>query len=106
MLIVGIYLEINGIPMILCLISVIWNICLNGLVKILFCSIVLVGRRNNIEFFRSLLMLILVLLLVCWRFQEGVSFGCKVFISFHVGMFIIFDSAPESIKKSISRSGG
>ena len=28
MLIVGIYLEINGIPMILCLISVIWNICL------------------------------------------------------------------------------
>ena len=47
MLIVGIYLEINGIPMILCLISVIWNICLNGLVKILFCSIVLVGRRNN-----------------------------------------------------------
>ena len=36
MLIVGIYLEINGIPMILCLISVIWNICLNGLVKILF----------------------------------------------------------------------
>ena len=47
MLIVGIYLEINGIPMILCLISVIWNICLNGLVNILFCSIVLVGRRNN-----------------------------------------------------------
>ena len=47
MLIVGIYLEINGIPMILCLISVIWNICLNGLYKILFCSIVLVGRRNN-----------------------------------------------------------
>ena len=47
MLIVGIYLEINGIPMILCLISVIWNICLNGLFKILFCSIVLVGRRNN-----------------------------------------------------------
>ena len=41
MLIVGIYLEINGIPMILCLISVIWNICLNGLVKIfvlLHCS--------------------------------------------------------------------
>ena len=47
MLIVGIYFEINGIPMILYLISVIWNICLNGLFKILLCSIVLVGRRNN-----------------------------------------------------------
>ena len=47
MLIVGIYLDINGMPMILCLISVIGNICLNGLFKILFCSIVLVGRRNN-----------------------------------------------------------
>ena len=46
MLIVGIYLEINGIPMILFLISVIWNICLNGLVKILFCSIVLVGEKK------------------------------------------------------------
>ena len=47
MLIVGIYLVINGMPIILCLISVIWNICLNGLFKVLFCSIVLVGTRNN-----------------------------------------------------------
>ena len=36
----------------------------------------------------------------------GVSFGCKILISFQVGMLMIFDSAPESIKKSILRSGG
>ena len=36
---------------------------------------------------------------------EFINFGCKVCISFHVGMFIIFDSAPESIEKSFSRSG-
>ena len=59
-----------------------------------------------IGFFRSLSILILVLLLTYWRFQEVLVFGCKVFISFHVGIFIMFDSAPESIKKSISRSGG
>ena len=47
MLIVSIYLEINGMPMILCLISVMGNICLNSLFKNLFCSIVLVGRRTN-----------------------------------------------------------
>ena len=45
-LIVGIYLVINGIAMILCFISVIWNVCLNGLVKKLFCSLVRVGIRN------------------------------------------------------------
>ena len=105
MLIVGIYLEINGIPMILCLISVIWNICLNGWLKFCFAPLFLWGEEI-IEFFRSLLMLILVLLLVCWKFQEVLALGVRFFISFHVGMFIIFDSAPESIKKSISRSGG
>ena len=36
---------------------------------------------------------------------QGNNFGCKVCISFHVGIFIIIDSASESIKKSISRSG-
>ena len=36
----------------------------------------------------------------------GVRIGCNDLISFQVGMLIIFDSAPESIKKSISRSGG
>ena len=59
-----------------------------------------------IEFFHSLPMLILALLLVYWRFQEALVLGVMFFISFHVGMFIMFDSAPESIKKSISRSGG
>ena len=37
---------------------------------------------------------------------KGISFGCKILISFQVGILIIFDSAPESIKKSFSRSGG
>ena len=41
-LIVGIYLVMNGIAMILCFISVMWKVCLNGLFKNLFCSIVLV----------------------------------------------------------------
>ena len=36
---------------------------------------------------------------------ESDSFGCRVLISFHMGMFIILDSAPESIRKSVSRSG-
>ena len=35
-LIKGIYLVINGIPIILCLISVIWNFCLKGLLKSFF----------------------------------------------------------------------
>ena len=56
-----------------------------------------------IEFFHSLPMLILVLLLVYWRFQEALVLGV-MFLSH--SMFIMFDSAPESIKKSISRSGG
>ena len=38
--------------------------------------------------------------------SRGVNFGCNVLNSFHVGILIMFDSAPESIKKSISRSGG
>ena len=43
----GIHLVINGIPTILCFISVMWKVCLKGLVKNLFCSIVRVGIRNN-----------------------------------------------------------
>ena len=35
----------------------------------------------------------------------GISFGCKSCISFHVGKFFMFDSAPESFQKSFSRSG-
>ena len=46
-LIVGMYLVMNGFPMILCFISVMWKVCLNGLFKSLFCSIVLVGTRNS-----------------------------------------------------------
>ena len=45
--IVGIYLVINGMPMILCFISVMRNVFLNGLFKISFCSIVLVGTRKS-----------------------------------------------------------
>ena len=44
---VGLYLVINGISIISCLISVIWKVCLNGLLKNLFCSIVRVGTRTN-----------------------------------------------------------
>ena len=44
---VGIYLVINRMPMILCFISVMWNVCLNGLFKILFCSIVVLGTRKS-----------------------------------------------------------
>ena len=40
---VGMYFVINGIPMILCFVSVIWNICLNGLLRTLICSFVSVG---------------------------------------------------------------
>ena len=47
MFIVGIYLVINGMPMILCFISVMGNVCLNGLLHILFCSIVLAGTRKS-----------------------------------------------------------
>ena len=103
--IVGIYVIINDMPMILCLISVIWNVCLNGLFRILFCSIVLVGTRNTWIFpdFTNVDPCAVANLLDVSR---GVKFGCSNLISFHVGIIIIFDSAPESIKKSISRSGG
>ena len=43
----GINLVINGIPMILCFISVIWKVCLKGLVKSVLSSIVRVGTRSN-----------------------------------------------------------
>ena len=33
--------------MILCFISIIWSVCLKGLVKSSFCSIVCVGIRNR-----------------------------------------------------------
>ena len=59
----------DGIPIMLCFISVIWNVCLKGLFRSLFCSIVLVGTRKS-WIFRNLLMLSLVLLLVYWLFSR------------------------------------
>ena len=47
MFIVGIYFVINGIPMILCFISVVWKVCLNGLLMSLFC---LSGNKENFGF--------------------------------------------------------
>ena len=79
-----------------------WNVCLNGLFKSLFCSTVLVGTRKNWLFplFANVEpCAVSSLLVVC-------KFGCRILISFQVGILIIFDSAPESIKKSISRFGG
>ena len=93
-LIVGIYLVITDIPTILCSISVIWNVCLKILVKSFFRSIVRVGTMNNWifpNFFKLNPCAVANLLEVL----EGINFGCK----FQVGMFILFDSAPESIKK-------
>ena len=62
--------------MILYLISVIWNICLNGLLKFCFAPLFWWGGEI-IGFFRSLSMLILVLLLTYWRFQEVLALGVK-----------------------------
>ena len=36
---------------------------------------------------------------------EGESFRCRIGVFFYVGMLIMFDSAPESFRKSFSRSG-
>ena len=57
---VGMFLIINSIPTILCFISVMWNVCLNGLVKSSFCSHVRVGKRN------------------IWIFSKLVKFGPSV----------------------------
>ena len=46
MFILGIYLVINGIPTILCFMSVMWNTCLKGSCKSLFCSIVRNAMRK------------------------------------------------------------
>ena len=48
--------------MILCLISVICRVCLNGLLMSLFCSIVQMGTRKIWIFFHSLSRLIVYLL--------------------------------------------
>ena len=46
-LIVGTYSVMNGFPMILCFISVLWKVWLSGLFKSLFCSIGLVRTRKS-----------------------------------------------------------
>ena len=68
MFIVGIYLVINGMPMILCFISVMWNVCLNGLVNffLFHCSS---GDKEKLSFLHDLLELILVMLLTYWLFS-------------------------------------
>ena len=78
--------------------------CLNGLLMSLFCSIVRVGTGKNWIFpkFVKVDPCAVASLLVDLK---GINFGCRTFISFHVGMLMIIDSAPESIKKYISRSG-
>ena len=104
MLIVGIYLVINGITMILCFISVMRKVCSNGLFKSLFFSIVRVGTKKSCIFpkFNKVEPFAIASLLAVFK---GINFGCKFLISFQVGMLMMIDSVPESIKKSISRSG-
>ena len=102
---VGIFLLIDGIAIILYIKSVIWNVCLKGLVKRLFCSIVRVGIRNS-WIFPKFVKLDPDAVANLLEVFKDVIFACKVCILFKVGMFIKFDSGPESIEKSISRSDG
>ena len=63
-------------------------------------------EQGKVGFFRNLLVLSLCAVASLLAVFVGISFGCENLIFFHVGMLIIIDSAPESNKKSISRSGG
>ena len=47
MFIVEIYLVKDGIPIVLCLKFVMWNVCLMGFTKILYCSIDRTGIKNQ-----------------------------------------------------------
>ena len=62
------------------------------------------GTRSNCVFptFVKVDPCVVAYLLEVFEFN---NFGCKVCISFQVIILIIFDSAPESIKKSVSKSG-
>ena len=64
----------------------------------LFCSIVRVGIRNN-WIFPKLVKLDPCAVANLLEVLEGISFGCKVCVSFHVRIFILLDSAPESVLK-------
>ena len=81
MLIVGIYLEINGIPMILCLISVDMKYLFKMVYLKFYSAPLFLWGEEIIEFFNSLPMLIPVLLLVYWRLQEVLILG--VMFLFH-----------------------
>ena len=70
----------------------------------LFCSNDRIGTRKtwiSPEFDKVDTCAVASLLLVL----KGINFGCRTFISFRVAMLMIFDSAPKSIKNSISRTG-
>ena len=101
---VGIYLVINGIPIMLCFISLIWKVCLKGFVKSLFCSFVRVGIRYK-WILPKLVKHDPCAVANLLDVFEGINFGCKVCMPFQVRIFIIFDFAPEFTKKSFSRSG-
>ena len=75
-----------------------------GLFKSVFCSLVLVGTRKSwiVPYFFNVEPCVVANLLAVFK---RINFGCKILISFQVGMFIMFDSAPESNKNSISRAG-
>ena len=49
-IIVGIFLVMNGIPMILCFISVLWNVCLNGVFKSLIWFHCFCGNKEKLDF--------------------------------------------------------
>ena len=65
--------------MILCFISVMWKVCLNGLFKSLFCSIVLVGTRKSwiFPYFVKVEPCAVASLLAVFTVD---SFGCKILI--------------------------
>ena len=83
--------------------SSIWNICLKDLIKSFFCYLVRVGTRC-IWFFPIFVGLDPCAVANLLELFEVDYIGCRVLISFPVGRNLIFDSAHESIKKSISRS--
>ena len=77
--------------MILCFISVLWKVCLNGLFKSLFCSIVLVGTRKS-WIFPLLINAEPCAVANLLAVFMGLKFGCNILISFQVEILMIFDS--------------
>ena len=74
--------------MILCFISVMWKVCLNGLLMSLFRSIVRVGTRKIWifpKFVKADPCAVASLLVVL----KGFNFGCRILISFHWVLFAL-----------------